>query len=117
MNVYEPGQRRRNKARERYMVRQNKRSSMAGNMSWRDKLPDVSLPGMNGDARARVGIVLRDFFWYLTHSISVLLIVVVIGLVIFGLYAGSHLTSGRIFPNVWAAGVYLGDMSVEEATA
>ncbi|MEO8606843.1 MAG: L,D-transpeptidase family protein [Chloroflexota bacterium] len=117
MNVYEPGQRRRNKARERYMVRQNKRSSMAGNMSWRDKLPDVSLPGMNGDARARVGIIFRDFFWYLTHSVSVLLGVVVIGLVIFGLYAGSHVTSGRIFPNVWASGVYLGDMTVEEATA
>src|SRR6185503_5086494 len=95
----------------------NKRSSMAGNMSWRDKLPNVSLPGVNGDTRARAGIIARDFFWYLTHSAAVLLVVVVIGLVIFGFYAGSHVTSGRIFPNVWASGVYLGDMTVEEATA
>jgi hypothetical protein len=116
MNVYEPGQRRRNKARERYMVRQNKRSSMAGSPSWRDKLPGVSLPGINSDWRARAGILIRDFFWYLTHSTSVLLAVVVVVLVIFGVYAGSHVVNGRIFPNVWAAGVYLGGMTVEEAT-
>jgi hypothetical protein len=61
--------------------------------------------------------MIRDVFWYLTHSVSLLLGVVAVALVIFGVYAGSHLANGRIFPNVWAAGVNLGDMTVEEASA
>jgi hypothetical protein len=117
MNVYEPGQKRRNKARERYMVRQNKRGSMATSPSWRDKLPNVSLPGVDAEARQRAGIFVRDLMWYVTHSTTILLGLVGIGLLIFALYVASHLMGARIFPNVWAAGVNLGDLSVDEASA
>lgn len=116
MNVYEPGQKRRNKARERYMVRQTKRGSMATSPSWRDKLPNVALPGMSAGWPGRSTVFARDLFWYATHSVTILFGLVGLGLLIFALYAGSYLVSGRIFPNVWASGVYIGEMTVEEAT-
>jgi LysM repeat protein len=117
MNVYEPGQKRRNKARERYASRQSKGGGMATSPSWRDKLPNVSLPGVNAEGRQRAGIFVRDLLWYLTHTPQILLGVLVVALVVFAFYAGSHLMGGRIFPNVWVSGVYVGDLTVEEAAA
>lgn len=117
MNVYEPGQRRRNKARERYRVRQTRRGGMANRPSWRDRLPNLSLPDGSGDRLARARVVAQDALWYVTHSMALLLGVVGLALVVLAMYAGSHLVGGRIFPNVWAAGVPLGEMTVEEAAA
>jgi hypothetical protein len=116
MNVYEPGQKRRSKARERYQGRQTKRGSMAGAPSWRDKLPTVTLPGASADWPGRAVIFIRDLYWYVTHTAALLFGLAGLGLLIFALFVGSHLVTGRIFPNVWASGVYLGDMTVEEAT-
>lgn len=117
MNVYEPGQKRRSKARDRYQGRQTKRGVMAGAPSWRDKLPTVSMLGASADWAGRVVIFMRDLYWYVTHTAALLFGLVGLGVIIFALFVGSHLVTGRIFPNVWASGVYLGDMTVEEAAA
>ena len=57
----------------------------------------------------------QDAWWYLRNTpILAVAIAVVIG-VVFLLFVGSHVFQGRIFPNVWAFGTYIGGMTVEEA--
>lgn len=60
-------------------------------------------------------LMLRDAWWYLRNTPVLLIgIIAAVGLY-FALYTGAHLTQGRIFPNVWAFGVYIGDMTADEA--
>jgi len=73
-------------------------------------------PGSLADIRQRVGLVLRDAWWLITHqnpiiwraAVGVLLLAVV-------LYFLSFVVSGRIFPGVQAMGVNLGGMSAGDA--
>ena len=63
----------------------------------------------------RVSLVAQDTWWYLRNTpVVAVAIGAVIGLY-FLLFAGSHVVQGRIFPNVWAFGTYIGDMTVDEA--
>lgn len=63
----------------------------------------------------RVSLLGQDVWWYLRNTPIVALgIGVVVGLYLL-LFAGTHVVQGRIFPNVWAFGVNLGDMTVDEA--
>ena len=68
--------------------------------------------------KGRALVFTRDALWYVQHNTyhpdrhhrrwSSLII---------GLFLGTHVFGGRIFPNVWALNTNLGDMTVEEAAA
>ncbi len=120
MDIYEPGRKpRRNRARERYMVRQSKRSANEAPPSTREgssiRLSGVNLPGISDEWKARAGIIARDAWWYATHLPHIRLGIVVAVLLLFIFFIGSYVAGGRIFPSVWSAGVYLGDKTVDEA--
>jgi hypothetical protein len=116
MNVYEPGQRRRSKARERSMARQSKRGGMANLPSWRDKIPSISVPGLDADKRQRARVFASDLLWYVTHTRGVQLAFLGLIVLAFLAFTGSHVLQQQIFPNVWAVGVNLGDMTVDQAS-
>lgn len=65
--------------------------------------------------RARTRAVLKDVWWYTLHrpyvpqAFGALIVTLVVAFIV------SHLLTERIFPNVWALGVYIGDLTVEEA--
>lgn len=114
MDVYEPGTRRKNKARERHMARRSRRAPALERVS---RLAEaVHLPG-GERIWGRVSLLARDAWWYARHTAAVRLAAAVIVLALAVLFAGSYLVQGRIFPNVWALGVYLGDRTVPEAAA
>lgn len=68
-----------------------------------------------GNWQERIQLKLRDAWWYTLHKPYVIqgVFVAIIGL--FALFVASHLVGSRLFPNIWALGVNLGDMSFEEA--
>ena len=110
MNVYEPGQqKRRSKARERSMARQQRTHTVTSATSAvREKMPSVAIPGVDASFRARAGIFAQDLWWYIRHTRAIQIgIVAAFGLA-FIFFTGSHVVTGRIFPNVWSAGVALG---------
>ncbi len=73
--------------------------------------------GMAAGIIAGTAVLGRDTFWRIrsSKSIGIGLIAAVIGVVL--IYLLLHLTQSRIFPNVWALGVNLADMTVDEASA
>ncbi len=120
MSGYESSNsRRNNRARDRQMARQGRRSAMAtlAGQSGEVLRKRLTLPGGDGDWRGRVGLLARDLLWYATHSPKVWLAGAGILGVLFLIFLASHIFTGRIFPNVWAAGVYIGDLTVDEAAA
>ncbi|MBC8098341.1 MAG: L,D-transpeptidase family protein, partial [Armatimonadetes bacterium] len=68
---------------------------------------------------ARLGTVLgvwwRDALWYVTHRPVFGQAAAAFGAVLLLLFIASYVLGGRIFPNVWALGVSLGDLTVSEA--
>jgi LysM repeat protein len=107
MSGYESRERRPNRARERQMARQ-RRSGMTTSIGIRPHLP-----AGNG----HIGLMLRDVLWYIIHTPQILMGIAGLFGVLFLLFIATHALAGRIFPNVWAVGVPLGDMTVENATA
>lgn len=106
------------RARERQMVRQRRREGLSAageQFSQRARESGVRLPPLRGDWMNRARLFTSDLLWYVTHSPQIMLGLAGIGLVIFLIFAGSHVFTGRIFPNVWALGVHLGDLTVDEA--
>jgi len=66
---------------------------------------------------AAVGLRARDTFWYVRHE-PLLLVGLIGGIIaVFLLYMALHLAQNRIFPNVWALGIALGDQTVDEAAS
>lgn len=79
--------------------------------------PAVSLPSLPiGDVVKRIGRLIGDAWWYLTHKPKLGAVAAGLLVVIFVFFVLSHLLGGRIFPNVWALGVPIGGLSVDEAT-
>jgi hypothetical protein len=114
MDVYEPGTRRKNKARERHMARRSRRAPALERVS---RLAEaVHLPG-GERIWGRISLLARDAWWYARRTPAVRLAAAVIVLALAVLFAGSYVVQGRIFPNVWALGVHLGDRTVPEAAA
>jgi hypothetical protein len=106
------------RARERQMVRQRRReglSAIGEQFSQRARESGVRLPPMRSDWMNRARLFVSDVFWYVTHSPQIMLGLAGIALVIFLIFVGSHVFTGRIFPNVWALGLHLGDLTVDEA--
>lgn len=107
-----------NRARDRQMVRQRRADSTAPlKEALRGQLSGGAMAGTKGNWQARLTLAARDIAWYITHTRAVLSGVVAVVGVVFLLFAASHVFNGRIFPNVWAAGVNLGDQTVEQAAA
>ncbi len=115
MSGYESREKHSNRARDRQMARQ-RRSTVVSNIvppEVRDRASSL------GQSRAtkRAGLVARDTLWFIFHTPVILAgIAGIIGLV-FLLFVVTHLVAGRIFPNVWAVGVPLGDLTLDQATA
>jgi LysM repeat protein len=142
MDVYQPDRKRPSKARERAAARQQRRAPMA-TPSKRAPEAGTPLPASPslerrsattaGDAwheqRApgrgigmalgglALGGIARDALWHVRRErrYSIALIAAIAAVV--GLYLILHISQNRVFPNVWALGVNLGDMTEDEAAA
>lgn len=119
MSGYESSRNRRgNKARDRQMARQRREGTTSSiGPALRDKLSGVNLPKGTQEWRKRGGLLASDLLWYATHEPKVWLAGAGLIGFIFLLFVASHVFTGRIYPNVWSGGVYLGDMTVEQASA
>ena len=129
MDVYQPERRHpKGQARERYAARQRK--EMVRRSSTGPAEPELIAekpvmsraptdPGrVNSEVmKGRALVLTRDALWYVQHKriIPVTFFAAVFAIV--GIYLGTHLLGARVFPNVWALNVNLGDMSVEEAAS
>ncbi len=60
-------------------------------------------------------LLFQDALWYVRNTPLVMVIAAVVIGLYFLLFVGAHVVQGRLFPGVWAFGVYIGDMTAEEA--
>ncbi|HEX2905725.1 MAG TPA: L,D-transpeptidase family protein [Phototrophicaceae bacterium] len=116
MDVYEPKSKRKTSARERHQARKSRRGSVQEGFNRFVQKAQVALPG-SSDRWQRVQLIARDALWYAFHASRVRLGLLMAVGVLALLFAGSHVVEGRIFPNVWALGVNLGDKTIPEAEA
>jgi LysM repeat protein len=105
-----------NRARERYTQRQRRH----------DTLTTLGTPvsarmsqtfHSTAPWRERGALYLRDAAWYVRSTPLIPLAAALVVGVLFLAFIVSHVLNGRIFPNVWALGVNLGDLTAEEAEA
>lgn len=118
MGTSDPRSQQKSRLRERHAARKGRRTG--GSMVARRetaKTPRVTLPPGVGGVVDRGVLLLRDVLWYVTHTRTILLGILGVVVVIFLLFVASHVFTGRIFPNTWALGVNLSDLTVEEAAA
>jgi LysM repeat protein len=121
MEVYQPERKRKGQARERAAARQRKQ--MATRHEQITEKPVMTRaprdPGrVNPNVlRGHALVFTRDALWYLKHNTYILLAIVGLILLIVGVYLGTHVFGGRLFPNVWALNTSIGDLTIEEATA
>ncbi len=118
MGTSDPRSQQKSRLRERHAARKGRRTG--GSMVARRetvKTPRVTLPPGVGGVADRGILLLRDALWYVTHTRTILLGIVGVIVVIFLLFIASHVFTGRIFPNTWALGVNLSDLTIDEATA
>ncbi len=90
------------------------------------RVPRVQLPSLPqlpafsprlGTTGSRLSLFAQEFWWRFTHTPTALYVVGGVAALAFVLFVLSHVLGGRIFPNVYAVGVDLGGLTVEEATA
>ncbi len=106
------------RARERQMARQHRTASAAPlKDALRGQLSGVGMARLESGWILRVRMVLSDLFWYITHTRQIIFGIVGLIAIVFLMFVGSHMVSGRVFPNVWALNVPLGDLTVDEAVA
>ncbi|HVU11550.1 MAG TPA: L,D-transpeptidase family protein [Phototrophicaceae bacterium] len=128
MEVYQPERRSpRGQARERYAARQRKQmvtrhtdDPVVGEELVVER-PVMSRaptdPGrVNREVlKGRAVVASRDVLWYLKHNPLILIAIISVCVVLVGAYLGTHVFGDRVFPNVWALNVNIGDMTVEQA--
>lgn len=121
MDVYQPERRRKSRARERYAARQQNRMAVPLR-----ELPDEERPittrapyepGVLPALLGRAHILLRDGIWHLRNNRLLLMGLITAITAVVVIFLASNVLSGRIFPNVWALGVNVGSMTVDEAAA
>lgn len=107
---YQSRRRKVSRARERYEARQRRRTEGGPAVE-----ADSAQLAQVMAAAGRATLPLRDAWWHLSHVPGLMTWAAggVAALVM--IFILSYLLQGRIYPNVWAFGVYLGDMTVEEA--
>ena len=90
-------------ARRRHNARQRRRATMVRR---REETPTL---------RERAGLLVQNAPWYGRRQRLVLTVVVVLAVVVIGLFIATNVLAGRIFPNVWVMGIYIGDMTENDA--
>jgi LysM repeat protein len=123
MDVYQPERKQRGQARERFAARQRKQMvsrsapEVAVEKPVMSRAPNDPALVNTEILKGRALVVGRDALWYINHNIYARLGLIALVVAIIGLFLGTHLVGGRLFPNVWALGTNLGDMSYAEAAA
>ncbi len=123
MDDYSRQERRRGenrRARERQMARKRRRESLNKITSQSvPKITETNLPVPKGlpSVLGKIRLILRDLLWMFVSRAPVMKIgaLVIVGIAL--VFVGSYVFSGNIFPNIYAMGMNVGDMSVEEASA
>ena len=121
MDDYSQQQRRRSstsRARERHMARKRRKETLFNikNNSV-SKISDVPIPKGVPSVIGKIRLTLHDLIWVIFSRAPVIPIGGVILGILFFAFLGNYLFSGRIFPNIYAMGVPLGDLTIEEAEA
>lgn len=132
MDTYDPRRKRTNRARERYQSRRGRDDAAPADGAMATPREAESQPRQSARAEqeaqrrqlpeplkavlAQIVTWLRDGWWYATHRPHVAKWLTLLGVVIFIFFAASRLLGGRIFPSVYALGVSLDGLTVEEAT-
>ncbi len=106
MNSNQSSRKRKGSARARHAARQRRRSATTEKSS-QSKASSVWWE--------RIKLLWRDIWWNVTHRPQLIKMLGFVCVIVLGLFVASHVFAGRIFPGVWSMGVYLGDMTVEEA--
>ena len=123
MDIYQPEERRRKgRARERHAARQQRHvtaptttPTFAGERPVMSRSPQE--PSRSAEWVGRANIFVRDLLWH-TRNKPVVLAGIFAVIALAGLlWVGSFVFGGRIFPNVWALGLNIGGLTVDEATA
>ncbi len=106
------------RARERQMARQHRTASTAPlKDALRGQLSGMAMPNVEAGWVLRIRMMLQDIFWYVTHTRQIFMGIIGIVVIVFLLFVGSHLVTGRVFPNIYALNIPLGDLTVDEAVA
>ncbi|MBN8617344.1 MAG: L,D-transpeptidase family protein [Anaerolineae bacterium] len=118
MDGYNSRRNQSSRARERQMARQRRSSTTAPlKEAITGRLSGIDISRVNTGWHTRAGYVLRDLAWYVTHTPIVMMGIGALAALLFVIFVATHLFQGRIFPNVWALGINIGDLTVEEAAA
>lgn len=127
MDVFQPERKHRGLAREHNSMRKRKQMVKRHDLDNEARphvddrqrsSPRTYYPSINRTfLKGPVLIITRDIFWYIRHNTFLLTGVITAIILIFGLFLGAHILGGRIFPNVWALGIDLGNMTTEEAAS
>jgi LysM repeat protein len=67
--------------------------------------------------KQRTKMARRDFMWHLTRNTRIIPGIIAACVLAVVLFAGVRAAQGRIFPNVWALGVNLDNLTADEAVA
>ena len=107
------------RARERQMARQHRTASAAPlKDALKGQLSGMVMPNLEAGWIMRVRMVWSDLFCYVSsytrhytrhRRVDRYRVPIV--------RRGSHIVTGRVFPNIWALNVPLGDLTVDEAAA
>ncbi|MEP7293428.1 MAG: hypothetical protein ABI835_16710, partial [Chloroflexota bacterium] len=120
MDIYQPDRRRKGRARERYAERQQRKMAVPTSTALPDEKPITTRapqePRRTTALVGRAHVLLRDLVWHTRNNHLILYGIVVAAVAAMLLWLGSFVIGGRIFPNVWALGVNLGGMTVDEAS-
>lgn len=65
----------------------------------------------------RIRSILLDFLWTIRHDVRIPIGIAAVIVVLALGYIGIFALGGRVYPNVWAMGVNVGGMTLEEATS
>ncbi|MBZ0291524.1 MAG: peptidoglycan binding domain-containing protein [Anaerolineae bacterium] len=91
-------------ARQRQIARERKREAMVK----RRPVPDIT-------KFERTIWFVQDRLWYIQRNPTIAKALLAVPVTALFLYIAAHLLAGRIFPNIWVVGIYIGDMTVDEA--
>ncbi len=114
---YQPRRKRVSRVRERYEARNRRRQEPQASLPLRSSLPDSEYVDRAAAWGSQASLLIRDGWWHFRNSPKFMLGVIGLVSLYVLVFVGSHVTSGRVFPNVWALGVYLGEQTVDEAEA
>lgn len=74
--------------------------------------------GIDGEVlKGRALVLLRDGAWYLRQNRLLLVGAALLPVLLAAFYIGIHVFGDRVFPNVWALGQNIGDMTATDAAA